>query len=221
MTKYEWDSELKRHIAGLPKEEQTKALEFYNELFEDKIESGYKEKRIIAEFGNPRDVADKILEEYNAGVSRAAAPVPTAPERQPSESTDLPVWPATAELPGGPSETVAPPASPPAESVDPYKIASPVSKTEKREARRRRRSRVAYVFRCIATLLAVIIGVGLLVQGCVVAGFGFAALSARTAAGVFHLGFAAIEIGCSLLAFYAARCAYGPKRKKPAEKEEA
>lgn len=217
MTKYEWESELKRHIAGLPKEEQTKALEFYNELFEDKIESGYKEKRIIAEFGNPRDVADKILEEYNAGASRAAASLPAEPER--SDEPTAPIWPVTAELPDERPETVTPSAQAPA---DPYAFTPPVSKAEKRAARRRRRSRVGYIFRCIATVLAVVIGIGLLVQGCVVAGFGIAALPARPAAGVFHLGFAAAEIAFSLLAFYAARQMYGGKRsKRTADKEEA
>lgn len=65
MTKYEWESELKRNIHRLPKSEQDRALEFYNELFEDRIESGWTETQIIAEFGNPCDVADKILAEYD------------------------------------------------------------------------------------------------------------------------------------------------------------
>lgn len=64
MTKYEWESELKRNIHRLPKAEQDKAVDYYNELFSDKAERGMSETQIIAEFGNPCDVADKILAEY-------------------------------------------------------------------------------------------------------------------------------------------------------------
>lgn len=64
MTKYEWEKELKRHIAALPKSEQTKIFDYYGEIFEDKIEAGMREEDIIYEFGNPFDVAQKILSDY-------------------------------------------------------------------------------------------------------------------------------------------------------------
>lgn len=76
MTKYEWETELKKNIHRLPKSEQDKALEYYNELFMDKAESGRSETQIIAEFGNPCDVADKILAEYQYDL-RAPEPVET------------------------------------------------------------------------------------------------------------------------------------------------
>lgn len=63
MTKYEWEKELKKALNTLSKEEQRKVFDFYNELFEDKIENEMTESQIISEFGNPRDVADKILGE--------------------------------------------------------------------------------------------------------------------------------------------------------------
>lgn len=64
MTKYEWERELKKHIAILPQNEQNKIFDYYNEMFEDRIEAGMQEKDIIYEFGNPYDVAQKILIDY-------------------------------------------------------------------------------------------------------------------------------------------------------------
>lgn len=64
MTKYEWEKELKKNIYKLPPEEIDKIADYYNELFLDKAESGMSEKSIINEFGNPFDVARKIMNEY-------------------------------------------------------------------------------------------------------------------------------------------------------------
>lgn len=69
MTKFEWESELRKNIHRLPKIEIDQIFEYYNEIFNDKIESGMKEGEIIAEFGNPIDVADKILSDYNIAPS--------------------------------------------------------------------------------------------------------------------------------------------------------
>ncbi len=65
MTKYEWETELKKSIHRLPDEEIKRVLEYYGELFEDNVERGKSETQIINEFGNPVDVADKILSEYD------------------------------------------------------------------------------------------------------------------------------------------------------------
>lgn len=64
MTKYEWEHELKKNIHRLPSDEIARVLDYYNEMFEDNIERGKSEREIIHEFGNPVDVADKILSEY-------------------------------------------------------------------------------------------------------------------------------------------------------------
>ncbi|MDE7454490.1 MAG: DUF1700 domain-containing protein [Clostridia bacterium] len=64
MTKYEWERQLKKGISGLPKSEQQRVLDYYNELFADKIDAGLREQYIISEFGNPYDVANKILLDY-------------------------------------------------------------------------------------------------------------------------------------------------------------
>lgn len=67
MTKYEWERQLKKGISGLPKAEQQRVLDYYNELFADKIDAGLREQYIISEFGNPYDVANKILVDYYNG----------------------------------------------------------------------------------------------------------------------------------------------------------
>lgn len=73
MTKYEWESELKKNIHRLPKEEINRVMEYYDELFADKIERGYGETEIVSQFGNPVDVADKILSEYDGELAPADA----------------------------------------------------------------------------------------------------------------------------------------------------
>lgn len=85
MTKYEWESELKKNIHRLPAAEIKRVLEYYDELFADKIERGKGETEIIGEFGNPVDVADKILSEYDGELTEEAPKVapPTAETREP------------------------------------------------------------------------------------------------------------------------------------------
>lgn len=67
MTKYEWERQLKKGISALPKAEQQRVLDYYNELFADKIDAGLRETYIISEFGNPYDVANKIITDYYNG----------------------------------------------------------------------------------------------------------------------------------------------------------
>ncbi len=64
MTKYEWETELKKNIRRLPDDEIKRVTDYYGELFADKAERGESEREIVNEFGNPADVADKILSEY-------------------------------------------------------------------------------------------------------------------------------------------------------------
>ncbi len=66
MTKYEWERELRKNIQRLPSDEVDKILDYYDELFEDKAERGMRESDIIYEFGNPFDVARKIMNEFDA-----------------------------------------------------------------------------------------------------------------------------------------------------------
>ncbi len=64
MTRIEWENELKKNMKGLPDSEQARVLEYYNEMFADGLEFGKSEKQLIAEFGNPVDVAYRIMTEY-------------------------------------------------------------------------------------------------------------------------------------------------------------
>lgn len=112
MTKYEWESELKKNIHRLPAEEINRVLEYYGELFADKIEQGWNEYEIVRQFGNPVDVADKILSDYDGEwAEEAPAPVPPrgkkektdAPESQtfvtPVQETEAPPVQAAEEIP--------------------------------------------------------------------------------------------------------------------------
>lgn len=81
MTKYEWETELKKNIHRLQPEEIKRVLDYYGELFDDYAERGKRETEIINEFGNPVDVADKILDEYdseNAAAGAASTEIPVA-----------------------------------------------------------------------------------------------------------------------------------------------
>ena len=66
MTKYEWEKELRRNLSRIPNNEAERALSYYDELFADKAEQGYSEREIINEFGNPFDVANSIIRDYEA-----------------------------------------------------------------------------------------------------------------------------------------------------------
>ncbi len=79
MTKYEWESELKKNIHRLPVDEISRIMEYYDELFADKIERGYNECEIIGQFGNPVDVADKILADYEGATAQAPQTPTPAP----------------------------------------------------------------------------------------------------------------------------------------------
>lgn len=108
MTKYEWETELKKNIHRLPPDEIKRVMEYYGELFDDYAERGKSETEIVFEFGNPVDVADKILSEYVSengelpdDAPRTVAP-PTPAERETSESER--------------QKTVPPPVDPPKQS---------------------------------------------------------------------------------------------------------
>jgi len=61
MTKFEWEKELKHNLKKIPQDELDRVLDFYNESFYDKIEGGLSEKEAVRSFGNPFDVAYKIV----------------------------------------------------------------------------------------------------------------------------------------------------------------
>lgn len=110
MTKYEWERELKRHIAVLPKNEQARIFDYYSEIFEDRIEAGMQEKDIIYEFGNPFDVAQKILSDYRYEDYETVRPPrfrPDRPERD--EKKAEPVFESEPAAPAYTARKSAPP----------------------------------------------------------------------------------------------------------------
>lgn len=94
MTKYEWESELRRNIIALPPDELKRIFEYYDELFADKAESGKSETQIVSEFGNPADVARKLLSEYFSSNDSDCAEQTEAPVKAVQTET-----PAKAEIP--------------------------------------------------------------------------------------------------------------------------
>jgi len=107
MTRSQWMTELKKYLITLSREDMERALEYFNEIYEDKNEAGIPEKEIIYQFGNPRDAAKKILDDLAAASgsvvvmqgdnSQAVVHVGSKPEKQPKikkerEKGSFPVW---------------------------------------------------------------------------------------------------------------------------------
>ena len=61
MTQKIWEKQLARQLADLPKPERKQVLDYYREMYGDKIEAGFSEEAILAEFGSPQQCAHKIL----------------------------------------------------------------------------------------------------------------------------------------------------------------
>ena len=60
-TKYNWEKDLRNNLKRIPESEAESILDYYNELFMDKVEQGFSEREIIKSFGNPFDVAYSIV----------------------------------------------------------------------------------------------------------------------------------------------------------------
>lgn len=61
MKKYEFLSELKNRLSGLPQEDIEKTVDYYSEIIDDRIEDGIKEEDAIKAIGSIDDVVSKIL----------------------------------------------------------------------------------------------------------------------------------------------------------------
>jgi len=86
MTKYEWENELTKNLKRLPDIEVSKILDYYNELFFDKADTGLSEKEIIKSFGNPFDVAYKVV----YGFEGEETAFKTAPPQDKEEFAEYP-----------------------------------------------------------------------------------------------------------------------------------
>lgn len=63
MTYKVWEKKLRKYLSPLPKEEREAAAEYYREIYEDKTEAGELPESVLAEFGSPKDCAEKLLAE--------------------------------------------------------------------------------------------------------------------------------------------------------------
>lgn len=108
MTKYEWESELKKKIKRLPKDEQNRVIDYYNELFEDRIEMGWQERQIIANFGTPSEVAARLLSDYSDVDSESTATISQLPNNA-SKLQSVSAAPPPAIVAGDGGKAVRPP----------------------------------------------------------------------------------------------------------------
>lgn len=64
MTKNEFLNRLKACLSKIPNDEQQKAIEYYSEIINDKIDEGKTEEQAVSEIGSPESVAQSVLEGY-------------------------------------------------------------------------------------------------------------------------------------------------------------
>lgn len=108
MTKYEWERELKRNLHRLPEAEQDRIFDYYTELFMDKIDNGETEQGIIREFGNPFDVANRILSDYDEEQLAPIVPAPP-PDKNRQKTRSVPPPPNAYAAPMPPPDAWAAP----------------------------------------------------------------------------------------------------------------
>ncbi len=65
MSLKKWEKILVKNLTGISKRERQTVLEYYREIYGDKLEAGYTEEEILKEFGEPETCARKILSEEN------------------------------------------------------------------------------------------------------------------------------------------------------------
>lgn len=61
MTKQEFIDEVKNGLTGLAETDIQKAMEFYTEAIDDRIDDGLSEEQAVAEIGTPAEITEKIL----------------------------------------------------------------------------------------------------------------------------------------------------------------
>lgn len=88
MTKYEWDRRLRKALKDLPAEERRRVFEYYDELFEDRMDGGAKEEAIVGAFGEPEAAAKKILADYRAYLDRDVEETPVSETAEEKKATE-------------------------------------------------------------------------------------------------------------------------------------
>ena len=71
-----WEKKLSRYLSPLPKTEREAAVEYYREMYGDKIDAGELPEAALSEFGSPRACAEKILKENGKELSSVGAYMP-------------------------------------------------------------------------------------------------------------------------------------------------
>ena len=61
MSKQEFLTELRKGLAGLPKDDIEERLAFYSEMIEDRIEEGSTEEEVLDEIGNVEEIVSQII----------------------------------------------------------------------------------------------------------------------------------------------------------------
>ena len=76
MTQKAWEKALLKQLKSLPKAERNVAIEYYREIYGDKLDAGYSEEEILEEFGSPEACATCILSE-DTGEAAEVERIPT------------------------------------------------------------------------------------------------------------------------------------------------
>ncbi|MBQ8429843.1 MAG: DUF1700 domain-containing protein [Clostridia bacterium] len=63
MKQIEWEKKFLDGLESLPEAERYKIAEYYREMYGDKLEAGQSSDDILAEFGDPKECAERILQE--------------------------------------------------------------------------------------------------------------------------------------------------------------
>ena len=63
MKKAEFVTELAKKLAGIPKDDLVRSLDYYNEMIDDRIDDGMTEEDAVAAMGSIDDIATQILSE--------------------------------------------------------------------------------------------------------------------------------------------------------------
>ena len=71
MNKTEFKKKLGKLISPVPEPERSRAVAFYLELIDDRIEEGMKEEQAVHELGGLQEIAEKILSESSVPLKRS------------------------------------------------------------------------------------------------------------------------------------------------------
>lgn len=89
MTQKEWERSLSSYLRDLPRKERNAIIEYYREMYGDKLDAGMTNDEILWEFGFPQDCAARILAESGKELKRENAQNKTdAPRRKTSDNAD-------------------------------------------------------------------------------------------------------------------------------------